>query len=60
MRQHQEILKTPLGRQIRPILESLAGLGNTSNQNNQNNPLIFIPFLFGEILNNSNKHAYKK
>ena len=60
LRQHQEILKTPLGRQVRPILESLAGLGNTSNQNNQNNPLIFIPFLFGEILNNSNKHAYKK
>jgi hypothetical protein len=50
LRQHKEILKTPLGRQVRPLLENLAGLGNANT--NQNNPLVLLPFLFGEILNN--------
>jgi hypothetical protein len=50
LRQHKEILKTPLGRQVRPLLENLAGLGNSNS--NQNNPLALLPFLFGEILNN--------
>lgn len=53
LKQHEEILKTPLGKQIRPILEKLSGLANNQNQNqNQNNPLMLLPFLFGGILNN--------
>ena len=52
LKQHKEILKTPLGKQIRPILENLAGITNTQNNNqNQNNPLMIIPFLLGGFLN---------
>ena len=47
LKQHEEILKTPLGKQIRPLLENLAGLANNPNSNtNQNNPLMLIPLLF--------------
>lgn len=61
LKQHQEILKTPLGKQIRPILENLAGITNTQNNNqNQNNPLMLIPFLLGGILNDDTEQENKK
>ena len=61
LKQHEEILKTPLGKQIRPLLESLAGIANTQNNNqNKNNPLMFIPFLLGGIFNNDNEQENKK
>ena len=59
LKQHEEILKTPLGKQIRPILENLAGITNTQN-NNQNNPLNFLPFLLGGIFNVNNEQNYQK
>ena len=53
LKQHEEILKTPLGRQVRPYLEAMSGNGN-GRQNIENNPLMILPFLLGNVINNPN------
>ena len=51
LRQHEEILKTPLGRQVRPYLQAMSGNGE---QSIENNPLMILPFLLGNVINNPN------
>lgn len=60
LKQHEEILKTPLGIQIKPILENLAGITNIQSNENQNNPLMLIPLLLGGIVNGDNEQESKK
>lgn len=56
LKQHEEILKTPLGSKIRPLIEKYLGLRDTQKRNN---PLSFISFLFGGILNDDENQNFK-
>lgn len=49
LKQHENILKTPLGKQIIPYLEKASG-NNNRTQKSGNNPLIF---LVGNAINNA-------
>ena len=51
LKQHEEILKTPLGSQVRPYLQAMSGNGE---QSIENNPLMILPFLLGNVINNPN------
>ena len=51
IKQHEEILKTPLGKQIRPFLEKMSG--RSGGEDIQNNLLMAIPFLIGNVINNA-------
>ena len=55
LKQHEEILKTPLGSKIRPLIEKYLGLKDTQKRNS---PLSFISFLFGGILNDNENQNF--